>query len=336
MDITAEVDRLFDDSSLPADGQPVAVIITGGVATGKTTIRKEKYSTGYVLIDAADVFLSLSRGEYLPFPEAFEEPMDLIGRLIARRALSERRNIVTELIGAEAEPVRQLIDALRSIGYSVQGAVITCDVEEAVRRNATRGHDDISAYYAEPFQRAWIIDACNELADSSDEGRAGPSPRAGSRQEAGMKKILYVDMDGVLVDFASGIARISDEERDLYADRIDDVPGIFALMEPMEGAVEAYLELSKLFDTYVLSTAPWKNPLAWSDKLVWVKRYLGAAAHKRLVLSHHKDLNRGDFLIDDSTKNGADQFAGELILFDSPEFPDWPSVLDYLRSASKA
>jgi hypothetical protein len=95
--------------------------------------------------------------------------MDLIGRLVARRALSERRNIVTEIIGAELEPVLQLIDALKSIGYRVEGSVITCDLEEALRRDASRGDDDISAYYAEPFQRAWIIDACAELADPGEE-----------------------------------------------------------------------------------------------------------------------------------------------------------------------
>jgi hypothetical protein len=42
--------------------------------------------------------------------------MDLIGRLVAHRALSERRNIVTEIIGAEVERTQQLIEALKSIG----------------------------------------------------------------------------------------------------------------------------------------------------------------------------------------------------------------------------
>ena len=68
MDTNAAVDRLVDDSSFPADGQPFAVIISGDVAAGKTTVRRQEYSSGYLLIDAAEIFLSLSRGEYLDSP----------------------------------------------------------------------------------------------------------------------------------------------------------------------------------------------------------------------------------------------------------------------------
>jgi len=149
------------------------------------------------------------------------------------------------------------------------------------------------------------------------------------------RKILYIDMDGVLVDFKSGIARLSEEVRRAYEPHLDDVPGIFALMDPMPGAIEAYQQLSQLFETYVLSTSPWKNSSAWSDKLLWVQLHLGAAAYKRLILSHHKDLNRGDFLVDDRPDHGADRFDGELILFGSPRFPDWPAVMSYLCVAGR-
>jgi 5'-nucleotidase len=88
--------------------------------------------------------------------------------------------------------------------------------------------------------------------------------------------------------------------------------------------------LAQRFDTYVLSTAPWNNPSAWSDKLEWVKANLGNPAHKRLILTHHKELNRGDFLVDDRDKNGAREFVGELILFRSDRFPDWTAVTEYL------
>ena len=145
-----------------------------------------------------------------------------------------------------------------------------------------------------------------------------------------MKKIVYVDMDNVLVDFPSGIAKLDDSTRHKFADDLDEVPGIFALMDPMEGAVAGFNSLAKKYDTYILSTAPWENPSAWSDKLLWVKQYLGDTAYKRLILSHNKNLNRGDYLIDDRTKNGAGEFQGELIRFGSEEFPNWEAVTRYL------
>jgi len=146
------------------------------------------------------------------------------------------------------------------------------------------------------------------------------------------QKILYIDMDNVLVDFPTGISRISVALREQYADHLDDVPGIFGLMDPIEDAVNAYGELSAVFDTYILSTAPWDNPSAWSDKLLWVKRHLGDFAHKRLILSHHKNLQVGHFLVDDRLKNGADRFPGEHIHFGTPKFPDWPTVVQYLKT----
>ena len=141
------------------------------------------------------------------------------------------------------------------------------------------------------------------------------------------KKIVYVDMDNVLVDFPSGIEKLSEEDKNKYEGNYDEVPGIFSLMEPMPGAIEGFREIAETYDTYILSTAPWGNRTAWSDKLDWVKTHLGDVAHKRLILSHNKNLNRGDYLIDDRTKNGAGEFQGELIQFGTSEFPDWDSVL---------
>ena len=137
-------------------------------------------------------------------------------------------------------------------------------------------------------------------------------------------------MDNVLVDFPTGIARITDEQRNEFEGRLDEVPGIFSLMDPMDGAVSAFNKLADRFDTYILSTAPWENHTAWSDKLIWVKKYLGKKAYKRLILSHHKNLNLGDYLIDDRLKNGADKFSGEHIHFGTEKFPDWKSVCSYL------
>jgi 5'(3')-deoxyribonucleotidase len=145
-----------------------------------------------------------------------------------------------------------------------------------------------------------------------------------------MKKILYIDMDNVLVDFPSAFSYIDKKTLKKYEGRLDEVPGIFSLMKPVDGAIEAFKKLSQKYDTYILSTSPWNNPTAWSDKLEWVKKYLGDMAYKRLILTHHKNLNKGDYLIDDRIKNGAGEFEGELILFGSDRFPNWESILEYL------
>ena len=99
---------------------------------------------------------------------------------------------------------------------------------------------------------------------------------------------------------------------------------------PSPKAIEAYEKLTKHFDVYILSTAPWNNPSAWTDKLLWVQEHLGDLAHKRLILSHNKNLNAGDFLIDDRTANGAGEFKGEHIHFLSEKFKNWNDVLNYL------
>ena len=129
-------------------------------------------------------------------------------------------------------------------------------------------------------------------------------------------------MDNVLVDFPSGISKLSQEVINEYESNLDEVPNIFSLMEPLEGAIDSFKILSQRYDTYILSTAPWKNSSAWSDKVKWVKKYLGESAYKRLILTHHKNLNHGDYLIDDRTKNGAGEFKGELIQFGTDKFPD--------------
>lgn len=104
----------------------------------------------------------------------------------------------------------------------------------------------------------------------------------------------------------------------------------------MHGAKEAFLILSEHFNACILSTVPWNNPSAWSDKLCWVKEHLGTPVYKRLILSHHKELTRGDCLIDDNTKNGASEFQGVHIHFGHGAFKDWPLVVEYFRKNEKS
>ncbi|MBQ8656970.1 MAG: hypothetical protein IJ527_07980 [Prevotella sp.] len=157
-----------------------------------------------------------------------------------------------------------------------------------------------------------------------------------------MKKRLFFDMDNVLVDFKSGLYKVDEAVRAQYMaqtpggkDRQDEIPGLFSLMDPMPGAIDAVHRLAEVYDVYILSTAPWGNPLAWTEKVLWLKNHFGDLFKKKVVITHRKDFCMGDYLIDDSANNGAKDFTGEWIHFGSDRFPDWDAVLSYLLPANQ-
>lgn len=145
-----------------------------------------------------------------------------------------------------------------------------------------------------------------------------------------MKKIVYVDMDGVLVDLQAKIDSYPPEYVEKFGEDVDKIPGLFYDPPPMPGAIDAFNTLRTKYDVYILSTAPWDAIESLTFKRQWVEKYLGEGAYKRLILSHNKHLNIGDYLIDDRTKNGADKFTGELIQFGTDKFKTWNEVLQYL------
>jgi 5'(3')-deoxyribonucleotidase len=139
-----------------------------------------------------------------------------------------------------------------------------------------------------------------------------------------MQKIIYIDLDNTLADYLGMAKEMNIDPKDAK-----HIHGFFEKLQPMPGAIEAYNRLTQHFDVYILSTAPWSNPHSLYEKILWVKQYL-PTAYKNVIFSHHKDLNRGDYLIDDSLKNGAQDFHGQHIQIHSPAFPTWDAVLSYI------
>jgi len=138
------------------------------------------------------------------------------------------------------------------------------------------------------------------------------------------KKILYIDMDGVLCDFNKAVE--SHPLKNKYKNRVDCIPGIYKDLDPIPGAIEAFEYLWDAFDVYILSTPPWRNPDGWIHKKEWIEKHI-PKAKRRLILSHHKNLNKGDYLIDDSHYRGQPEFEGEWLHFNTPDFPNWASIL---------
>jgi len=151
------------------------------------------------------------------------------------------------------------------------------------------------------------------------------------------RELLFIDMDGVLVDFYRGV-RESYPDFDTYprerqreiTTELSAKSGFFTQLEPMSGAQDAFRALSARYNTYILSTPDWHGVNSWTEKRIWVEQYLGDTAFKRLILTHNKGLFSGRALIDDRLRNGVEHFKGEHIHFGTPKFPDWTAVLAYL------
>ena len=143
-------------------------------------------------------------------------------------------------------------------------------------------------------------------------------------------KILFIDMDGVIVDFMQSVKNHPEFEK--YKNEIDALPDVFLNALPMEHAIDSVgklLDCGK-YEVYIASTAPWGNIDSLSHKRIWIEKYFGEKLKKRLILTHRKDFLIGDYLIDDRLKNGAGEFKGELLHFGTAKYPDWDSVLEYL------
>jgi 5'-nucleotidase len=160
------------------------------------------------------------------------------------------------------------------------------------------------------------------------------------------KKILYLDMDGVVADFDKAIDSFcfdleSYKTSPIFESRGQKVkavctahPEIFHDLPVIEGAVEATKKLFELYEVYFLSTAMWNIPISFTGKRHWLEKHFGELATRRLILTPRKDLNIGDFLVDDRLKNGVTEFKGIHIHFGTPQFPNWEVTLKYLESVA--
>jgi tetratricopeptide (TPR) repeat protein len=157
-----EIEKYLEDSSIRKGGNPSFVIMMGTVGAGKTTIRRKEYAKGYVNLDAGDIFANLAKGEYLDFPGELEIPLEMVGRMLAKEAIRQKRNMVVEVIGDSTEDTEAMAKVMVTAGYEIVPVLVKCEVKEGYLRHTKAVATDpknISAYFTQDYHKKWILNA---------------------------------------------------------------------------------------------------------------------------------------------------------------------------------
>jgi 5'(3')-deoxyribonucleotidase len=145
---------------------------------------------------------------------------------------------------------------------------------------------------------------------------------------------IYLDMDGVIVDFERECERLG-----LPPKQLKLVPGIYRDMKPIEGAIFAINSLldigehKDLFEIFFLTKIPSENPYSAAEKLLWVNKYLPRVG-ERVIITPDKGCvgTSRDILVDDHPEwANAHNFPGKIIHFGN-HTKDWDETIALILS----
>lgn len=141
------------------------------------------------------------------------------------------------------------------------------------------------------------------------------------------KKVVLIDIDDVLADFAGAIK----DKTTLQKDPVEMYePGFFRNLSVLPGAQAAVSELLRnpMLDVYIASKPLYKRPGSATEKFEWINEHFPALKNK-IFLTPNKHLLLGHILIDDTAYWG-EGFKGNFV-----HFKDWTSAMKQINSILK-
>src|ERR1700688_4792917 len=140
------------------------------------------------------------------------------------------------------------------------------------------------------------------------------------------KKVVFLDMDGVMADFEGAVSNIIPDPPEMF------VPGFFRNLKVMPGAHFAVAQILKMshLEVYIGSKPTTGNLHSSIEKYQWVAVNFPMLL-KKIVLVCNKALLRGDVLVDDDKDRWEKKFVGTFIHFDkNNQEASWKHVVKQL------
>ena len=107
--------------------------------------------------------------------------------------------------------------------------------------------------------------------------------------------------------------------------------GFHSKLPLVDGAIEALEDLKDHYDIWILTTAPWRNPIAWTEKIEWLSEHFpcgekGYDPTDKVIMCSQSTMVvanrfRGDVLVTTTEAT----FNGEVIQFDNKKM-NWSGL----------
>ena len=137
-------------------------------------------------------------------------------------------------------------------------------------------------------------------------------------------------MDNVLCYYSVGLKQ--QKEKYPLVSFPQSLPGFYLNLEPIQESLDGLKTLSETHDMFIATRPSFKNPNSYTEKRLWVEKYLGYDWVEKLILIPSKSLLRGEFLIDDNKW----AFPGRLFTFKYGSLSEikesWSEILEEIDS----
>jgi 5'(3')-deoxyribonucleotidase len=145
-----------------------------------------------------------------------------------------------------------------------------------------------------------------------------------------MKKIVFVDMDDTIADFAGHPVfkgKYPPDVHHMYE------KGFFFSLKPMEGSLIGIRALIRMgYDVHILSQPVAESAHSYAEKVQWIALWFPELISK-IHFTQDKGLFKGDYLIDDNEKKWKAKFeqnGGRFVLFDyhANHAAEWNRIIE--------